>query len=622
MKTGWMSKEQRKRWLEKSLLILAYLYLMLPFIIFIGGYCKPVIAIPVIIIVLISFFLAVKNTDTVVLPEINREAMFKIAIVAVIVINFIIIAGIGRGVWQNDDHTSRNNMFTQLVSYEWPVAICVGDGTTGALIYYIGFWLPAAIIGKLFGINMGYNAQVLWAFLGIMLVWFMICSRRKKIEVWPIIVFLFFGGLDYFIIQFFSETAPAFWMDNHLEYVAFYSSFATQLFWAFNQAIPTWVATMLLLHQKNRKNLVLILGAVMLNATLPFIGMIPIVLYLFFTNSRIKFALKNCLEFSREAFRDIFTFQNLLGGGVIGILSFLFLKNNESGQLVEVLSYENGTITNFTGYEGIKWAFARYCFVIFLEVGIYFWCVYKRQKKNSLYYLTMVMLIVIPFIRVGYAKDFAMRASIPFLVILVLYIIEQLGEYKREVINYILIGALAIGAITGVKEIHRTLWRTEAGVPTRADDSIHSVQGNFGGKADNFFYNTFCKDYRTKKFENVEIDYVHPSRYDEEIVWGPEFSVEANAPVADEISIIFDAVIAEDIYFYNKGMLDDSSVTTEIIVNDKTIGTIDYQRPYIKIPKEVFTDYTQKIIVKINKEVKMYAGDYFYLLKEEPEIAK
>lgn len=617
---NWKNRGMGKQWLEKGLMILAYLYILFPFVIFIGGYCKPLVAIVVIAVVIISFYLAIKNTEAIVLPEINREAMFKIAIVAVVILNFVIIAGIGKGVWQNDDHTSRNNMFKQLVTYQWPVAIGTGSGTTGSLIYYIGFWLPAAIIGKLFGINMGYNAQVLWAFIGIMLVWFMICARRRKIEVWPILIFLFFGGLDYFIVQFFSEAAPSFWADNHLEYTAFYSSFMTQLFWVFNQAIPTWVATMLLLHQKNRKNLILILGGVMLNATLPFIGMIPIVAYLFFTNSRIKCTLKKYRQFWKEAFKDIVTFQNVFGGGVVGILSFLYLKNNESGQLVEVFSYENGTITNFTGYEGIKWAFARYCIVIFLEVGVYLWCTYKRQKHNSLYYLTMVMLLIIPFIRVGYAKDFAMRASIPFLVILALFIIEQLGEQRKEAATYVLIGALAIGAITGVKEIHRTLWRTEAGVPSRAEDSIHSVEGNFGGKADNFFYNTFCKDYRTKKFEDTEIDYVHASQYDEELVWGPEFSVEANAPVANVIGIVFDAVIQQDIYFYNKGMLDDSSVTTEIIVNDKVIGTIDYQKPYIKIPKEVFTDYTQKIIVQINKEVKMYDGDFFYLLVEQPDL--
>lgn len=620
MKTGWMSKEQRKGWVEKGLVSLAYLYLLLPFIIFIGGYAKPIIAIPVILIVLVSLYLAIKNTVPVVLPELNGEAILKIAIVVVIVLNVVILAGIGKGVWQNDDHSARNNMFTQLINYEWPVAICRNNGTTGAVIYYIGFWLPSVVIGKLFGINMGYNAQVVWAFLGIMLVWFMICSRRKKIEVWPIIVFLLFGGGDYFINNLFSEMAPAFWADNHVEYEGLYSAFIVQLSWSFNQAIPAWVGTMLLLHQKNRKNFALILGSVMLNATLPFIGMIPLTLYLLITNSKVQFAVRNIKEFLKEFINDVFTFQNILGGGFVGILSFLYLKNNESGQLVEVLSYDNGTITNFTGYEGIKWTFVRYCVIIFLEVGIYLWCVYKKQKKNKLYYLVVTMLLIIPFIQVGYAKDFCIRGSIPYLVILVLFIIEQLGEWRKEIMTYLLLGTLAVGSITGLKEIHRTLWKTEAGIPTRGNDNIHNVNGNFGGKADNFFFNVICKNYRTKKFEDIEIDYVHATSYDEEIVWGPEFSVEANAPVTDEIGVIFDAVIDQDIYFYNKGMLDDSSVTTEIIVNDKTIGTIDYQKPYIKIPKEVFTDYTQKIIVKINKEVKMYAGDYFYLLKEEPNI--
>lgn len=35
------------------------------------------------------------------------------------------------------------------------------------LIYYIGYWLPAAVVGKVFGLTAGYYFQYVWAIIGI-----------------------------------------------------------------------------------------------------------------------------------------------------------------------------------------------------------------------------------------------------------------------------------------------------------------------------------------------------------------------------------------------------------------------------------------------------------------------
>ena len=111
--------------------------------------------------------------------------------------------GIFFGNWRDDlpkhDHWWRNQTFQILVEYDWPVTkqVMMEDGVhTRGLIYYIGFWLPAACVGKLFGLTAGYCFQLLWAALGVGLVYYYICAYLKRLSVWPLFGLILFSGLD------------------------------------------------------------------------------------------------------------------------------------------------------------------------------------------------------------------------------------------------------------------------------------------------------------------------------------------------------------------------------------------------------------------------------------------
>ena len=90
--------------------------------------------------------------------------------------------------------------------------------TTKGLIYYIGFWMPAAAVGKLFGLTTGYCFQAVWAVIGIFLVYMLISSILKEIKIWPLLVMIFFSGMDilgYFLVNGgFENLHPA----DHLEW--------------------------------------------------------------------------------------------------------------------------------------------------------------------------------------------------------------------------------------------------------------------------------------------------------------------------------------------------------------------------------------------------------------------
>ena len=185
---------------RKWLYILGYLYLLSSIIIFLLGNVKLWISIPLSIILIISTVKALKN-----IQDVNKELIKKnkktIIGIGVILFFWVIVAGIGGFIWQNIwDHKFRNAVFKDLVRYDWPV-------TNGnfALCYYLGFWLPAALVGKIFGLGAGYLAQIVWAFIGVYIAFLIICQYLKNIKISNLLIFIFYSGLDVFLFYIFNK---------------------------------------------------------------------------------------------------------------------------------------------------------------------------------------------------------------------------------------------------------------------------------------------------------------------------------------------------------------------------------------------------------------------------------
>lgn len=478
---------------SKVLVIVAYGYLFLPFLIFALGWMKIYFSIPIVICTVVCFIKAIKESSELWAPEINRENLVKILFIIAVVAIWVYYSGIGKFVFQNSDHTVRNGLFNILVEKQWPVindnviqSKLPGVSKTG-LVYYIGFWLPSAIVGKIFGLRSGYYAQAVWAVLGICLTYYLICARNKKLEVWPLTVFILFSGLD--IVGKYLTGTNLFTIDNtmHLEWwsAAYqYSSMTTQLFWVFNQAIPIWLCTMLILQQKNNRNMVLILSCSLITSTLPFIGLFAIVVFLCLTrhyeNQEKGIFKQNGYFF--HLVKDTCTLQNVLGGGIIGIFSALYLQSNISGGVV------NGTVTS----PDLRNSLPKYVIFIILEVGIYAVIVYKYNQTNKLFYFICVLLAVIPPIRIGFSSDFCMRASIPALFILMIIIMDTLRDSyhaKDSLVFRALVVALVIGSAMPLFEFTRTIAKTSERIHN--DEIVYEEDNSF---EDILNASNFCGD--------------------------------------------------------------------------------------------------------------------------------
>lgn len=482
---------------------ISYAYLLLPFLIFSVGWFGKRYWIPMLPLLLLCYRKACKDTTAFWRPEFTSDNIIKMIFIVLIISVWVYYSGIGRLVFQNLDHNCRNAVYETLVYWDWPILnydIILetwSPGTTvTSLVYYIGFWLPAAIVGKIFGIDAGYGFQIFWAILGIMLVYYFICARKRKLIIWPLAILIFFSGLD--IVGQYFRGIDLFTLSNsqHLEWWVEpyqYSSMTTQLFWVFNQAVPAWLCTIFAYMQKNNRSLIFILACCMLPGTFPFVGLLVLVIYWVLTRDyhfKVEgFSREKGKKYIRTLIKDTVTIQNVLGGGIIGIFTFLYLNANLSSSLFMQKSVFGASYDNHL---------SKYLIFVLLEVGVYFMVLYKYHKKNGLYYILLISLVVIPPFKVGAAGDFCMRASIPALFLLMLLVIDTLEESRQRKDAAVLIWLvviLSIGGITPLHEITRTFQNTIERLNTESQLYETAIDGhellnspNFSGSIDDSFF--------------------------------------------------------------------------------------------------------------------------------------
>lgn len=483
---------------------ISYAYILLPFLIFAIGWFGKRYWVFIAPILVFCYWKACKDTKQFWIPQFNKDNFIKIAFIIFIIFVWVYYSGIGRFVFQNGDHNCRNAVYETLVQYDWPIYnydVNVekwGINTTAtSLIYYIGFWLPSAVIGKVFGVDAGYGFQAFWAILGIVLIYYFICARKEKLLVWPLAILLFFSGLDIVGQYLVGTDVFALANDAHLEWWVEpyqYSSITTQLYWVYNQSIPAWLCTILAFAQGNNRSIIFILACCMISSTFPFVGLLVLVLYWMFSRRYTEVYAKSfkirVKQYIYALIKDTFTIQNVLGGGIVGIFSFLYLSaNTSSSQLMSESVY--GVV-----YDN---HLAKYLMFILVEVGIYFIVIYKYQKHNGLYFVILISLLIIPPIKVGAAGDFCMRVSIPALFILMLMVMDTLEKSKRKKDLLVLISllvTLVIGGITPIHEVARSFKNTserlnekEQVYETAIDSNMLLNSNNFSGDvSNNFFY--------------------------------------------------------------------------------------------------------------------------------------
>ena len=416
---------------NKNLIFIAYMYMIVPIIIFFMTWLKWYIGFSFSIILLFGFYVLMKSEYSK-SNKILELPVKKFLLISLMLFIFVVLTGQGGFFFQYIDNHWRNAVFRDLVIYKWPVIYKTGNG----LVYYLMHWIVPAFLSKLFGVpGTGKSFIVsrlfllLWSYLGIMigilLIYNLITDKKKSIKSFFIISLIFMGwsGLDIiggiisnvFGLTNFALNTYGWWTNFVIDgqpYSYMYRSIIDNIGSVYNQSIVTWIGVPLLLY-KPKISIFAFLGLCILPfAPLPFLGLCIIFITLgiiYFINN---FKKKSLILIMKK----VISIPNLAASFTIFPCFLFYFKCNTMSQSM------NGLYVPLREYGLIRIAILSLFYI--LQFGIYWYLIRKENRKNIFYWIVGISLVIIPFFRIGKMADFCWNVSTPFYFILMIFVIK------------------------------------------------------------------------------------------------------------------------------------------------------------------------------------------------------
>ena len=244
-------------------------YLGLPLLLFLLGWLKPIYGLPLAAMLFYLLFMLTREINggecrqsagsshsgspaSRWIPPIleTRDAemtMKTLMVCGVVALLWTGLSGAGGMGLQNGDYLKHNAILKTLILFDWPA----GLDDERMLVYTIGYYLPAAAVGKVFGWAAANLAQFAWTAAGVWLtlLWFTRLAGGRALFMAPLFVLL--SGMDVILWQFFHPESLQ-W-GRHLEWATGrwyfqFSSMSTLLFWTPQHALPGWLGAALFLQ--------------------------------------------------------------------------------------------------------------------------------------------------------------------------------------------------------------------------------------------------------------------------------------------------------------------------------------------------------------------------------------
>ncbi|MCM1323333.1 MAG: hypothetical protein NC218_04160 [Acetobacter sp.] len=447
-----------------------YIYLALPLFVFILSWLDYGFAALFSLLFAAAFYFAY--------PKVTEDAELfshkSLVFLSVIAFIWCFLAGIGYFYYQSFDYHFRNAVFRDLINYDW--AVYYNQANT-PLVYYMAFWLVPAGMTKFLGLFIdnqytlfmfGNVLLLIYATIGVTLLLAHLAmalklQRGKQIAL-AVLMFIFFSGLDVIGHRYFLIVTQPF--EYHFEWWATfiqYSSITTGMFWVFNQFIPVALLTLLIYNERKISNFGFLIALALFFSPYPAagIGMFMMIYagYCFCHSNNKKDFVCN----------EIFSLPNLVGVFWLLPLCVLYF------------------ITNSEGMDGWHYIFdfttpQRFLLFVVLEFLLYVVILYPQYKRDVFFNVMFFSLLLIPFLRLDQQNNFCMRASIPAIVILALFVIRFFFEQHRlhRIKTGILFGIFLIGAMTPLVEFYRGIHYTvEAKKLALVKDEIYTLNGAY-----------------------------------------------------------------------------------------------------------------------------------------------
>jgi hypothetical protein len=407
-------------------------YLLVPNVVFLASWLTPLWGFPAAVLVLACLIDVWRRAKTSVPPLTARQWVF----VAALALVSTAVSGIGELNVQVWDYLKHNLAFHDLVAYRWPVVYPYPNPGGSLLCYYIAYYLPASLAGKLLGLAWTAQASFVWGLVGVLLAfaWVARLGRPRGGVVLAVFMlvdgFAWLPGLYPFAqrLGLLAGTPGGDWWtaDRFTERFAsfgtppmrlLFESEPTHLLWSPQHAIAAWLATACVLRTLEEgeppRYLGLVFAATLLWSPLVVIGLAPFVL----------------MSLLRDR-GGVVTWPAVAGGVALAVPVGLYFLAHSSYQYFGLLP------ARFSG--PLDWV--RYLLFLVTSAGILVIAValvrrrfgVPDQRDWALFVTAAVWLVGTTLVVLGYYNDWVMRVSMPALMVFHLVVARVLVELWRR----------------------------------------------------------------------------------------------------------------------------------------------------------------------------------------------
>jgi hypothetical protein len=287
----WIVFSSTRRQLRRATL----LWLALPYVFFLPTWLEPVLGALMSLLLALSFAAAWRHSGEHGGPPEAPDWREVAAFVAIVV--WVNLSGVGGYGYQSPDWRLHNARLLELIEHPWPVRY----DTDANLVYYVGWYLPSAALGKLAGHEAAARSLLPWTLFGVTLAVRWLCRLTGyRPSVVLVLTFALFGpqdvlGVLHNAVADRSADLPlaewSFWLrSDDLDFWAsrrlpfFLGSFVSntfQLYWAPHQIVAGWLLGALAMQTlRDHRIGLLVLGYALLCLWTPLImlGLFPLVL--------------------------------------------------------------------------------------------------------------------------------------------------------------------------------------------------------------------------------------------------------------------------------------------------------------------------------------------------------
>ncbi len=455
---------------QRRLLAATLLFLALPYFLFAASWLQWPVALPVMATLGICLWRALKSARTMpgdspaasatastaspTAPPLVEPTVRSLLCFAVVVL-WVHLSGAGGFGYQSVDYQMHNGRLQDLVQHAWPVRY----GQDQNLVFYLGYYLPAALVGKAFGYAIAQKALYLWTLVGVWqaLLWLARLAGRR-LSVALAVTFALFGALD--LVGYWYARArlvpdgsypllPAdldhlcFWTSYAFQhFVGNYLSTTFQLYWAPHQVIAGWLVAAVvtsLFWQRRFESLVFAYSLLFFWSPLIALGLLPYLAVLLAASARHRW-------------RELLSLQNLLAPAVLLVLFALFYAGGSAG-------------TNPIAWIPSRVKLAQADFVLLfygLGFGVHLLAIaptlrhFTPPQRVTLLALT-ANLLVAPLVSYGAFSDLFCRATAPLMFLLLVVGLRAAERYRPLVRRCLLLPLLLLASGSAVHQFQTSI---------------------------------------------------------------------------------------------------------------------------------------------------------------------